>query len=569
MDFDVVIRGGTVVDGTGVAPRSADVAVRDGRVATVGTVEGRGAREIDADGCLVTPGFVDIHTHLDAQLAWDPIASSSCWHGVTSVVLGNCGVTFAPCKPADREYLAQMMESVEDIPAASILEGLAFDWETYGEYLSAIDRMPKGVNVGGMVGHCAVRYHVMGERSLDDVPANAGDIAAMQALVDEAIAAGALGFSSSRTFLHRVPDGRPVPGTFARPDELHAIADVLGRRQAGVFELAARLGEGDGAELVNTRAEVAWMAQVTRATGRPVTFNIAQTNVRPTLHTEVLAMVDEENAAGAGLRPQTTTRGIGILFGLGHRTPFHGAKSWQALPADLPARLAALEDESQRDRLITEGDATASADFLAMTYVLDHRTVRYDFGPDDSLVAVAARAGETPCECFVRLNRESTGRVLLVFPFLNQRFDGVEALLSHPASILGLGDSGAHVGQIMDASLPSYFLSYWVRERGLFSIEQAIHKLTGEPAALFGLAGRGVLAPGACADVNVLDYEAISVHAPEYVHDFPGGAGRYVQRAGGYRATLVNGQVFMEDGQHSGALVGSTLRSRPLRAAGE
>jgi N-acyl-D-amino-acid deacylase len=566
MDFDVVIRGGTVVDGTGAAARTADVAIRGDKVVAVGTVGGRGAQEIDADGCLVTPGFVDIHTHLDAQLAWDPIASSSCWHGVTSVVLGNCGVTFAPCKPADREYLAHMMESVEDIPASSILDGLSFDWETYGEYLGALDRMPKGLNVGGMVGHCAVRYHAMGERSLDDAPAGEDDIARMQVLVDEAIAAGALGFSSSRTFLHRVPDGRPVPGTFARAEEMLAIGAVLGRRAAGVMELAARLGEGDGAELVNTRAEVAWMAQVTRDTGRPVTFNLAQTNVRPSLHTDVLAMVDEENAAGATLRPQTTTRSIGILFGLAHRTPFDGAGSWRALPSGLADRVAALEDASRRELLITEGDATASADFLAMTYVLDPATVRYDFGPDDTLTAVAARAGETPAACFVRLNRETAGRVLLVFPFLNQRLSGVEAILTHPSSVLGLGDSGAHVGQIMDASLPTFFLSYWVRERGLFSLEHAIHKLTGEPAALFALEGRGLLVEGAQADVNVLEYDNIAVEAPEYVHDFPGGAGRFVQRARGYRTTLVNGEVFMDGGAHTGALAGTVLRSHPARA---
>jgi N-acyl-D-amino-acid deacylase len=516
---------------------------------------------IDAEGCLVTPGFVDIHTHLDAQLAWDPIASSSCWHGVTSVVLGNCGVTFAPCKPADREYLAHMMESVEDIPASSILEGLAFDWESYGEYLDAIGRMPKGLNVGGMVGHCAVRYHAMGERSLDDAPATADDIANMQALVEEAIGAGALGFSSSRTFLHRVPDGRPVPGTYAHEDELLAIADVLGQRGAGVLEFAARLGERDGADLVNTRAEVAWMARITRETKRPVTFNLAQTNARPTLHEDVLAMVDEENAAGAGLRPQSTTRAIGVLFTLAHNTPFHGAKSWQALPADLGGRLAAFEDDARRATLIAEGDDAASRDFLALTYILDPRTMRYDFGRDDGVLARAEAAGETPAALFVRLSRETAGRAAIVFPFLNQRLDGVETILRHPNAVLGLGDSGAHVGQIMDASLPTFFLTYWIRERGLFGLEEAIRKLTSEPADLFGITGRGRLVAGAAADVNVIDYEALALDAPEYLHDFPGGAGRYAQRARGYRATLVNGQVFMEDGVHTGALAGTLLRS--------
>src|SRR4051812_46249844 len=482
MDFDVVIRGGTVVDGTGAPPRRADVGVHGGRVTALGDVDGSAAREVDADGCIVTPGFVDIHTHLDAQLAWDPIASSSCWHGVTSVVLGNCGVTFAPCKPADREYLATMMESVEDIPADAILDGLAFDWESYGEYLGAIDRMPKGVNVGGMVGHCAVRFHAMGERSLDDAPAGDDDVARMQELVDEAIGAGALGFSSSRTFLHRVPDGRPVPGTFARAEELLAIADVLRRRGAGGVELAARLGEGDTDDLVNTRAEVAWMARITREAGRPVTFNMAQTDTRPNLHTDVLAMVDEENAAGAGLRPQTTARGIGILFGLSHRTPFDRAPAWAAL-RDLP-----LEEKVRRldDTLIAAGDEVGHP-LLEQLYYLDPDDPRYDWTADDSLAALARAAGETPAACFVRLSRATGGRALFAWPFLNQRLDAVETLLAHPRSVLGLGDSGAHVGQIMDASLPTFFLSYWVGERGLFPLEEGIRKLTGEPAGLFGI----------------------------------------------------------------------------------
>ena len=263
MAHDLVIRGGTVVDGTGAPGVRADVAIDGERIVAVGTGLSDGKREVDATGKIVTPGFVDIHTHLDAQIAWDPIASSSCYHGVTSVVLGNCGVTFAPCKPEDRDYLANLMESVEDIPADSIREGLPWTWETYGEYLSALDQMPKGVNVGGMVGHCAVRYHAMGERSLDEGPGTDADVANMQALVDEALEAGALGFSTSRTFMHKVPDGRCVPGTYAPADEMLAIGRVLGRRGKGVFEAAARLGEGDReAHLPNTRAEVAWMGEV-------------------------------------------------------------------------------------------------------------------------------------------------------------------------------------------------------------------------------------------------------------------------------------------------------------------
>ena len=289
MTHDLVIRGGTIVDGTGGASYAADVAIDGERIVEIGNVSGDAHRTIDADGALVTPGFVDIHTHLDAQLAWDPDATSSCWHGVTSVVLGNCGVTFAPVRPGQQSWIAELMESVEDIPAASILEGLAWDWETYGEYLQAIDRMPKGVNVGGMIGHCAIRHYAMGERGLDKAPATDDDIAAMVDLVDEAIGAGALGFSTSRTLLHTVPDGRMVPGTWADERELLAIADVLGRHDKGVYEVAPRF-ERPGKDYEGTRREVHWMAEINRRTHRPVTFGLAHSNAGPDLFRVILAL---------------------------------------------------------------------------------------------------------------------------------------------------------------------------------------------------------------------------------------------------------------------------------------
>jgi N-acyl-D-amino-acid deacylase len=563
--YDLVIEGGTIVDGTGGPPFRGDVGVRGDRIVAVGKVDSDGAtRTIDAGGRLVTPGFVDVHTHLDAQLAWDPTASSSCWHGVTSVVLGNCGVTFAPCKPEDRDYLAEMMESVEDIPATSILEGLSWNWQTYGEYLDELDRLPKGVNVGGMVGHCAVRQWAMGERGLDQDPASDNDIAAMVELVDEAIAAGALGFSTSRTMLHRVPDGRAVPGTYAQPEELLAIAGVLGRRQQGTFEVAPRLGEDTGGELETTRAEVAWMAEVNRATGRPVTFGLAQTDLLPELHTRVLDFVDEAIAGGARLRPQTTARAIGILFGLSHRTPFDGTSEWRALhDLDLAARLVVLDDDDRRAELVRAALEHPPGLPLEALYLVGVDDARYDYSPDDSLAAHAERAGESAAEIFIRLARESDGRALFSFPFLNQRMDAVDALLHHPQMMLGLGDSGAHVGQIMDASLPTFFLSHWVRDRGAFSLEDGVRRLTSDTADVFGIDDRGVVQAGAYADLNVLDLEALRLPLPEYVHDFPGGAGRYVQGAAGYDATIVNGRVFMQDGQPTGELAGTVLRSRP------
>jgi N-acyl-D-amino-acid deacylase len=561
MTHDLVIRNGSVVDGTGAEPVRADVAIDGDRITAVGDVDGRGAREIDADGQLVTPGFVDIHTHLDAQLAWDPIGSSSCWHGVTSVVLGNCGVTFAPCKPADRRFLAEMMESVEDIPADSIMQGLDWDWESYGEYLDAVDRMPKGVNAGGMVGHCAVRVHAMGERSLDKEPASEADVEKMCELVAEAIDAGALGFSTSRTALHRVPDGRLVPGTYADPHELLAIAQVMGDRQRGVFEAACALGERDADGERRTQPEVALLGEISRRTGRPATFGLSQTKKVPSVYTDALETVEQQNGLGADLRPQTTARGIGILFGPACRTPFESAPMWRALrDMPLPEKLAYMRDPERRAELIQAADGAPTVP-LDELYVMPVGDAQYDLGPDDTLGAEAKRRNVGAPEAFLQLVDERGGELLVNWPFLNDDLGAVETMLRNPATVMGLADAGAHVGMIMDSSQPTFFLTYWIRDRGLSSIGEAIRRLTSDTAELFGVKDRGVLRPGAFADVNVIDLEGMRLPQPEYVNDFPGGAGRYVQRATGYTATIVNGAVFMENGEHTGALAGRLLRS--------
>lgn len=561
MAHDLVIRGGTIVDGTGAAQFEGDIAISGERITAVGEVSGSGAREIDAAGKLVTPGFVDIHTHLDAQIAWDPIASSSCYHGITSAVLGNCGVTFAPCKPEDRDYLANLMESVEDIPAESIRQGVPFNWETYGEYLAAIDGMPKGINFGGMVGHCAVRYHAMGERSLDESPASAQDIEKMTALVDEAIAAGALGFSTSRTYMHKVPDGRCVPGTYADPEELLAIGRVLGKHGKGVFEAAARLGEGDKEEhLPKTRAEVAWMGEISRENQVNVTFGLSHSFRRPDLYKRVIEFAEEENAKGANLRPQTSARGIGGLFAMDHRTPFRNQPAWrelEALPFD--ERVRALEDEQMRARL---AHLTEPVLFdMNLAFVLTPDNVDYSHNPDNTLAAHAQRMNVTPVEAFIQLNRQYKGRAVVWYPGLNQSIDAVGEMLKSPTVAMGLADSGAHVGQIMDASSPTWLLSHWVRDTGQIALEEAVRGWTSDTASLFGIADRGVLRAGAFADVNVIDLVHLGADLPVYQHDFPGGAGRYVQTGTGYDHVIVNGQPFMEQGEHTGALAGVTLRS--------
>ena len=567
MNHDIIIRNGLVVDGTGAPARRADVGIRGDLITEItelddGGIETTGKREIDAEGRLVTPGFVDIHTHLDAQLAWDPIGTSSCWHGVTSQVMGNCGVTFAPCRPEDRATLAEMMESVEDIPRDAILESLEWDWETYGEYYDSIDRLPKGPNTGGLVGHSALRTYVMGERGLDEAPATGDDIGQMVRLVDEAMRAGALGVSTSRTLMHKVPDGRPIPGTYAAADELLAFAEVLHEHGAGIFEGAMRLGERDNDALDSTRSEVALMGEISRRSGRPVSFGLTQSSRRPDLYERVIDFVKDENESGANVRPQTTARGVGILFGLETRTPFDRAPSWKELrSAPNGRKLQMVRDASFRQTLINEADVHGTPIDLDGLFVLPAGDARYECNPANSLSAIAVERGVSPAAAFIELILESDGALVANMPFLNQDLQAVETMLDDPLVTLGLADAGAHVGQIMDASQPTFFLTYWIRERERWSIEEAIRRLTTDTAQLFGIRNRGRLVVGAFADVNVIDFEGLRLPQPEYVHDLPNGAGRYIQGSSGYDYTLVNGYVFMEHGEHTGALAGRMLRS--------
>jgi len=559
MAYDVVIKNGMVVDGTGRPPYRADVAIRGDRIVAIGKITESAKRTLDAEEYLVTPGFVDIHTHLDAQIFWDPIASSSCWHGVTSVVMGNCGVTFAPCKPQDREYLAHLMESVEDIPAATIMAGMPWQWETYGEYLKALDARPKGINVGGLVGHCAVRYWAMGAESLDNTPASPDQIARMHDIVTEAIAGGALGFSTSRTILHRTPEGQPVPGTFANREELLGIAKALGKLQRGLFEAAPGIDSGKPKDI---KREVDWMTEVSLLTGRPVTFGLAQSRPHPGVYASMLEQISASATHGAQIFAQSTTRGIGVLFGFVNRTPFDRAPSWRALRTlKLEEKVAKLWNPEYRATMVQEALADPPPIDFSQIFLLSDTEVRYDHRSEDSLAAHAQRLGVSPAEAFIRLSVEREGKALFNYPFLNPAFDAVQNMLDHPRVVIGLGDSGAHCGQIMDSSLPTYFLKYWVKERQHFTVEQAIRKLTHDPAHLFGIHDRGVLRPGAYADVNVIDYDHLRLPAPTFVNDLPAGGARYIQQSSGYKYTLVNGQVFMEGLNHTGAFAGQVLRS--------
>jgi N-acyl-D-aspartate/D-glutamate deacylase len=550
---DLVIRGGDVVDGSGAGPRPADVAVDGDRISEVGVVSEAGRTELDARGRIVTPGFIDIHTHLDAQLFWDPVASPSCWHGVTTVVMGNCGVTFAPVRPEEHRYLAELMEAVEDIPADAIMEGLDWSWESYGDYLGALRRRPVGVNVGGMVGHCALRYYVMGERSLDDEPASDEDIAQMAALVGEAVDAGALGFSTSRSFMHTVPDGRPVPGTFASTDELAAIAAAMGERGRGTIEVVPRIGERDGPERENSVAELAWMEQVSRSSGRPLTFAITQSDRRPGLWAWVMEQVSQARARGADLRPQTTVRGSGILYSLFGRTPYDSLPAWAGLMTlPWPERLGALRSAPLRAELVAEAATPIEARGAlapkdpSKLYLLPPGSARYDVSPANSLAAEAARRDLSPAAAFLDFIVETEGLGLVYYPVLNQDLEAVGKMLVNPDVLVGVADAGAHVAMTMDASQPSYLLGHWVRDTGHLELGRAIYKLSLEGAELFGLADRGLLAPGSFADINVIDLAGLDLQAPEMVWDLPLGSNRYVQRSRGYDYTLVNGEILID-----------------------
>jgi N-acyl-D-amino-acid deacylase len=562
-DADLIIRNGTVVDGTGAAARRADVAIAGDRIVAVGEdLDGRAHRELDASGKIVTPGFVDVHTHLDAQLAWDPLPTSSCWHGITSAVIGNCGVTFAPVGPGQKEFLAEMMESVEDIPRDAILDGLPWDWTSYGDYLRWLDRTPKGINIGGLVGHCALRVAAMGERAMVEGSGTADEIAKMAEMAEEAMRSGALGISTSRTLGHKVPDGRPVPGTWAEADELLAFGDVLGKVGHGLFEGAMRLGERDDDALTKTRQELAVMGEISRRSGRPLSYGLVQSDRRPDLYSKVIEFNLEENAKGAMLRPQTTARGIGMIYNLYNRLPWDRTDAWRELrKMDRADKLPALRDPEFRARLIEDG---ASAKLLMtpeQLFVLPKGDARYDCKAEDTLAAHAARRGVSPAEAFIDLCLERDGFVNVNYPILNHQLSAVEEMLDMDLVTLGLADAGAHVGQIMDTSQPTFLLTYWVRERQRWTLEQAIRRLTSDTADLFGFAGRGRLEAGAFADVNVIDLEGLSLPQPQYVNDLPNGAGRYIQGSTGYDYTIVNGQVFMDHGEHVGALAGRVVRS--------
>ncbi|HKA82363.1 MAG TPA: amidohydrolase family protein [Acidimicrobiales bacterium] len=564
---DLVIRNGTVVDGSGgpaAAPGTADIAVDGDRVSAVGPDVGPGRREVDADGRLVTPGFVDIHTHYDGQATWDPEISPSSWHGVTTIVMGNCGVGFAPADPAKRAWLIQLMEGVEDIPGTALAEGMSWNWETFPEYLDELDRMARVVDVSALVPHGAVRAYVMGDRGGHNAEATPDEIEAMAKVVREAVEAGAVGFSTTRTLLHRAKDGELAAGTTASADELIGIGLALGDAGAGVFELASDMFDPEG--------EFAWMRAIARETGRPVTFNCLQDDLRPEHWRRLVELADEARAGGARIVPQVAGRPASVLFGwdsTAHPFVFH--ETWRTI-ADLARadRHARLRDPEVRQAMVTERvEVSGLAAFITSAW---HKLFplgdppEYEPGPERSVQAIAAREGRTPQEVTYDLMMADDGRGLLYIPLLGYAhgdFDALREMLVHPGSVLGLGDGGAHCGLLCDASLPTYMLTHWVRDRSRgarLGLEQAVHMQTRSTASLYGFDDRGLLAPGYLADLNVIDLDALAIDAPTMVYDLPAGGRRLVQRARGYGATVKRGVVVREDDESTGERPGVLLR---------
>jgi N-acyl-D-aspartate/D-glutamate deacylase len=560
---DLVIRNATLVDGTGVPGRQADLAVDGDRVAAVGQGVGRGRREIDAAGLLLTPGWVDIHTHYDGQATWDPFLTPSSWHGVTTAVFGNCGVGFAPVRPGSERYLIQLMEGVEDIPETVLAEGIDFRWESFEQYLDALESSPRIMDIGAQVPHAALRFYVMGDRGADHAEApTADEIEAMGSLLEGALRAGALGFSTSRTTKHRTRDGRFTPGLTAADPELAGIARAMRRADAGVIEVNSDFGDGDFDRL-RAAAEIA---------GRPLSVLLLQVHNAPDLWNDTLARIHAARAAGLEVTGQVGSRPIGVNFALeGTVHPFLTHPLYLALqdltPAERYARIAG--DPELRRRLWAERpDDTHTrwiAGMLSRTFRL---TEPLDYEPDmrDSVEAVAAAAGRDPFDVALEWLLEDGGKAMLMHTFENY-FDGdleiVRQLLEDPATISGIADAGAHVGYICDASSATSMLTHWVRDRRhgpRIPLEYLVRKQTRDTAFAYGLRDRGVLASGYRADFNLIDFGALRLRRPTVVYDLPAGGKRMVQRAEGYRHTFVAGVEVMVDGQPTGALPGRLVR---------
>lgn len=564
--YDLVIRNGKIVDGSGVPAFNGDIAIKDGKIAAVGGKVGVGRREIDASGMLITPGWVDIHTHYDGQVAWDPYLSPSCWHGVTTVMIGNCGVGFAPVQPGQEEYLISLMDSVEDIPTETLRAGIDFKWESFGQYLDALSGMKRVLDVGTHVPHCAVRVYVMGERGANNEEATPEDIAGMAAVVRDGVKAGALGVSTSRTFVHRTRDKGYVPGTFAGVDEMLGLGRALGEAGHGVFEIIS--------DIVGPDANLEWMAQLTKETGRPISLAALIRKKSGMRMREILEFIDKRNAEGAHMVAQVAARPAGTLMSLQSSLhPFSTHRSYKRLLAglDLAERVKRMRDPAVRAEILNDSPAVKDEMTLEMVSGFhNHFSLGdppdYEPVPEKSIQERARRMGKSPQELAYDTLLGRDGREVIYMPIGASKslsFDGIRPNLLNPSTILSLSDGGAHCGIICDAGMPTFLLTYWVRDRqngDCIPLEMAVKRQTQDTARLYGLLDRGVLKPGMKADVNVIDFDRLQLHSPEMVYDLPANGRRFIQRVDGYRYTIMSGEVTYENGEHTGAMPGKVIR---------
>ena len=569
--YDLIVRNGTIVDGTGAPRFTGDVAVKHGLIAAVGTVHGDAAQEIDATGKIVAPGFVDVHTHYDGQATWDPEMAPSSWHGVTTVVMGNCGVGFAPAKPDKHQWLIGLMEGVEDIPGTALAEGMKWNWETFPEYLDALEEMPRAVDVGTHVPHGAVRAYVLGDREMPGAVPTAEDIKQMAAIVEEGVRAGALGFSTSRTVLHRSIDGEVVPGTTATKEELIEIGRAMGRAGHGVFEMAS--------DMMREWDEFGWMGALSRETGLPCTYAALQSIAKELPLDEQIALMRAENDNGANIVAQIALRGNGIIMAWqGTVHPFRFRPSYVAI-AELPwaEQKAKLLDPAFKAKLLAEDNDLSEApqDIVGLLMVVAAGWTMqfqmdddFDYEPqaDASIAARAAAAGKSPDEYAYDLLSEADGTGFIYLPILNYadgNLDFLEALQASDDTVNSLSDGGAHCGTICDAASPTFMLQHWVRDRkrgGRISLENAIKRQCADTARLYGMHDRGVIAPGYLADLNVIDMDAIKLGKPWLAFDLPAGGKRLLQKADGYDCTIKNGVVTFQNGSWTGATPGGLIR---------
>jgi N-acyl-D-amino-acid deacylase len=567
---DTVIRGGTIVDGTGKASFTGDVAISGGRIAAVGGKQGPARREIEATGLLVTPGWVDVHTHYDGQAMWDPLLAPSCWHGVTTVLFGNCGVGFAPVKKEHHGALMDLMEGVEEIPNPVLAAGLSWEWETFPQFMDALERRPRAIDIGAQAAHLPLRVYVMGDRAIRREAATPDDIAEMRRLTIEAMQSGAFGFTTSRTDSHKTPDGELVASRDADADELVGIGSALGAVGMGAFGMNSDFDDED--------YELAWMTRLARETRRPIWYLLTDRYEDPERWRRLLKATHAARAEGLSFTAQIAGRPIGVMMGVGTAlNPFTVRPSYKKLESlPIEEQRRRLRDPNVRRQILAEKPSDAEVAKLAQfrqavtgkweRFYTMGNPPDYEPAPEKSVAAIAARTGRPPDEVAYDYITEADGQYLY-FPVVNYvagDHSPIYEMLNDPACLLGLSDGGAHCTSIVDAGVPTFMLMHWGRDRARgprLSLEHLVKRQTSETADFFGFSDRGRLAPGLRADINLIDFDGLQVQKPELVHDMPAGGRRFVQRVRGYQATFVAGEQIFERGEHTGAMPGRLVRA--------